>query len=189
MSTELMRSDSIEARLGSPSQIASAARQVASSLAFSKRHPLVTFVVLPIPMLAVLWVGYAAAIVGILSLFKPDAASPWAGSVVGVLVHGLAYVPAVALTLALGWIAARRHCRISWWLGSVALIAAVAGLLSVAFHMPTTPGTGQFAVGLGIPPALANWPQIMAPIFVAAMITLYMRASQRQQQLDAEHVA
>jgi len=187
MSTELMKTETIDARLGSPEQIASAAANVARRLSFARKHPVATFIVLPVPALVLLWIAYAAAIVGMLGTFKSFASYAWSAPVASGLIHGMAYVPPVLLTLALGWIAMRRRCAIGWWLGSAALVALFAGLLMVSFRMPTTPGTGLFQVGFGFPPSLANWPQAAIPMILATLVTLYMVRKNHHDALRQDH--
>ena len=117
MSVEAVEKEALKSRLGTPKEIATAAVQ-ASRARFARRHPILIYLLLPIPSLLLLWIAYTLGLAGILQVFKQYQDTQWAPTAVGILIHSLAYVPAVALTLAIAWIAwqpdsrcvvARRH--------------------------------------------------------------------------------
>lgn len=184
MSAEVMSSSEVretawESRLGDPQQIAQLARDNVMRRRFAGRHPILTFVVLPVPLLVVLWIAYAAGLVGLFSGLDRFREAAWAISLAGFLAHALAYVPALAATLVLAWWADRSRTAISWRLAAGGLIGLVSGMLIVTFRAPTTPGTGLLSIGLGFPPALGHWPQIAVPVAVMAAGVVWTMSRRR----------
>ncbi len=183
MSIEALESGLLEKRLGKPEEVAAAAVVHAPRDKFARRHPIVTFLLLPVPVLILLWTTYTLGLAGVLQLFRDYQDADWAVSLVGILIHGLAYVPAVALTLLIAWIAVRSRIRIAWWLAASTIVALVSWLMMVSFSMPTTPGTGQLQVGMGFPPDIACWPQFAVPLLVALAFVGYTLRQRRCEQL------
>jgi hypothetical protein len=172
MSTESLDLSRLSARLGHPQEVARAVGKEAAKRPFSQRHPAVTFLLLPIPMLLLLWIGYGLALVGLVSGFESYRSEQWAQQVASVLVHGIAYFPPAALTLWIGWIAVRNQTRKTWWILAAALVALVSATLAVGLTMPTTPGTGQLSLGCGFPPPLAHWPQACIPLALTGIVMI-----------------
>lgn len=170
MSIEIADHSRLSSRLGSPQDVAAVAKQQISHSFFAQRHPIITFLVFPLPLLAILLVGYTLGLIGLLSGFKSYSDVAWVASIAGVLINGLAYVPAILLTLVIAWIAIRSKTRLTWWLGAAMLIAVVSGLLGVTYRMPTTPGTGVLQVGFGFPPQLAQLPQTVIPLVITSLL-------------------
>ena len=179
MSTETLKSGLLDTRLGKPAEIAAAAEQHVAHVFFARRHPVITYLLVPIPILAGLWFAYTLGLAGILSGFESFKDRAWAVSAASVLVHGVAYVPAILLTLALAWIAMRSETKITWWLAGSALVALVSGMMMVSLQMPTTPGTGTLQVGVGFPPALAQWPQVVVPLAITLGFAAHAIAKRR----------
>lgn len=185
MSADTFDQQPLEARLGSPSEIATAAETHAGRGRFARRHPVVTFLVLPLPVLLLLWVAYTIGLAGILQLVQDYQHAGWAVTLAGALIHGVAYVPAVALVLCLSWLASRSRARIAWMAAAAVLVAFVSSLMIVSFRMPTAPGTGLLQVGLGFPPHLAQWPQFAVPLAVAIASMLGVARRRRMEDLEA----
>ena len=173
MSTEALHDQMLQSRLGSADDIVQSAKANLPTGVFARRHPIVTYLVAPLPLLIVLWVAYVAALIGIVSLVEPSAHVPWHARVAGVLISGLAYVPTLFVVLAITWVAIRSHSKIRWWLAGALPVAILSALLVVSFRMPTTPGTGNFSVGFSLPPQLAQLPQFVIPMLVATAFMLY----------------
>jgi hypothetical protein len=162
-----------ESRLGDPKEIARLAQQSVWSDRFASRHPIVTYVLFPVPLLVVLWVAYAAGLIGLFSGLQSYREEPWAIWVAGYLVRALPYLPAIVATLALARVADRSRTALGWWIVGSGLIGLVSGMLMVTFRAPTTPGTGLLSLGLGFPPQLAHWPQVAVPIAVMTACVLW----------------
>ena len=174
--------------MGHPDEIAAAVDHHAVRARFAQRHPVITYLFTPIPLLITLWIAYVAGLAGILSGFASYRDTTWAVQVARVLVHGVAYIPAVVLTLAIAWVAIRSHTRLVWWFSAAGLVALVSGMMMVSLTMPTTPGTGQLQVGLGFPPALSHWPQFLVPLALTAVFAMRAGAKGYQQPRHADRV-
>ena len=134
MSAEAVKSDRLETRSGHSPELARAAQVNGKRIKFAQRHPIVTYLLLPIPALALLWTAYTLGLAGVLSGFHSFKDTLWAVTAANLLIHGLAYVPAVVLTLVIAWIAAHSETRIVWWLVASLLVAVVSSLMLVTFR-------------------------------------------------------
>jgi hypothetical protein len=144
----------------------------------------ITYLLVPIPLLIVLWIAYGAGLAGILSGFKSYKDAGWAVQLAGILIYGIAYVPALVLTLAIAWVAIHSRTRIIWWITAAVLVAMVSGMLMISLNMPTTPGTGRLQVGLGFPPALSHWPQMLVPLALTAIFIACAPIQRNSRQLS-----
>jgi hypothetical protein len=183
MSAETWDRGTLTARLGHPREIAAAADRHESHALFARRHPIITYLLTPIPVLIVLWIAYVAGLAGILSGFESYKDTAWAVQLAGILIHGVAYVPAVALTLVIAWVAIRSRTKVAWWLTAAGLVAIVSGMMMVSLSIPTTPGTGRLEVGLGFPPSLSHWPQFLIPLALTAIFVVYAHRKGNRQPL------
>ncbi len=181
MSAQAVQDGMLESRLGNPAEVAAAAKKVGTKSYFARRHPLVTYVLIPVPALILLWVAYTAALAGIFSMFEQYKSAEWAVSTASLLTHGLAYIPAILLTLLIAWVAIRSNTKIAWWLSGAAIVAFVSGLMMVNLQIPTTPGTGSLNVGLGFPPPLAHWPQMAIPLAITIAFAWYYVRKRRSE--------
>lgn len=175
MSAEAWDSETLTKRLGHPQEIAAAADRRRLPVRFAQRHPIITYLLTPIPLLILLWIAYLAGLVGILSGFESYKDTAWAVRLAGLLIHSVAYVPAVVLTLAIAHVAVRSRAKVGWWLAAAGLVAIVSGMLMVSLTVPTTPGTGRLEVGMGFPPALSHLPQLLIPLALTAVFVVYAR--------------
>jgi hypothetical protein len=185
MSAEALNENVLETRLGDPQEVAAAVEEQAPRALFARRHPVIIYLLLPIPLLVALWVAYTLALAGILSGFQSYKDTVWAVNTAGILIHGIAYVPTVILTLLLAWLAIRSRTQIVWWLAGAALVAIVSGMLMVTFRVPTTPGTGLLQIGLGFPPALARWPQIAIPLAITLAFLAHAVFTRREPKCSS----
>jgi hypothetical protein len=165
----------ISQRMGEPAAIAAAADRPRVPVRFAQRHPLITFLVTPVPLLIVLWIAYGAGTIGVLSGFQAYRGDAWAIRLATLVVHGAAYVPAIVLTSAIAWLAVRSHAKTGWWLTAAGLVALVSSMVVVTLNITPTPGTGTLQFGLGFPPMLNHWPQLAIPLALTALFLLYAR--------------
>jgi len=148
MSAEAVQDGMLEARLGKPAEVASAAKKVGTKSYFARRHPLVTYLLIPIPALVLLWITYTATLAGIFSLFDQYKSADVGNSAI----------------------------KLGRFLPPSAIVAFVSGLMMVNLRFPTTPGTGSLNVGLGFPPPFAHWPQMAIPLAITiAFVCYYVR--------------
>ncbi len=180
MSTEALQDQALYDRLGTADEIVRSAKVNLPESAFARRHPYVTYLVAPVPVLIVSWIAYLAALIGIVNLIKPAAIEPWHGRVAGIVISGMAYIPTLVVVLAITWIAARSHSKLRWWLAGALPVALLSALLIVGFQMPTAPGTGKLSVGFGMPPGLGQLPQFLIPMIAATACMLFVQLRRRQ---------
>ena len=180
MSTEALQDQALYERMGTADEIVRSAKANLPESAFARRHPYVTYLVAPVPMLIVSWIAYMAALIGIVNLIKPATIEPWHGRVAGVLISGMAYIPTLVVVLAITWIAARSHSKLRWWLAGALPVALLSALLIVGFQMPTVPGTGRMSVGFALPPGLGQLPQFLIPMIAATACMMYVQLRRRQ---------
>jgi hypothetical protein len=181
MSTEALSQKNLECRVGPPTEVARMAHEQVSHRYFAARHPILTFLFLPAPVLILLWVAYAAVLIGVLSTVGGYPNSRWTESIATVVIHSLAYIPAIVLTAGLARLASRSQAGLEWWLSGSILVAIMAGMLLVDFRMPTAPGNGVFQIGFAFPPGLSQWMQIVVPLGITLccwMLLLKKRSSQ-----------
>ena len=189
MSAEAFQGQLLQKRLGHPKDVAKAVDASGVRPRFARRHPLVTYLLFPIPTLFLLWIAYFASLAGIFQMFEGYRSVGWAVSIAVLLAEGLAYIPAILLTVLIAWVATRSDTRVSWWLASSALVALISGMLAVHIQVPTTPGTGSLNVGLAIPPSLASWPQMAIPLAITMAFVgygLWRRRSLSNAQLGVK---
>ncbi len=182
MSAETMGTEMLATRVGEPKEIAAAAELNVARAKFARRHPIVTYLLLPLPALLALWAAYAFGLVGVLKLLQSYKNTDWAATSANIVVHSLAYVPAIALVLIIAWVALRSQTRTAWWLAASTLVAVLSGLMMVNFRMPTTPGTGMLQIGVGFPPDLARWPQFVLPLAVTLAFACHAMMKRRREE-------
>lgn len=167
-----MSTDVLHDRLGAPEHIANFAASILPSRSFAWRHPILTFLVAPIPLAIGIIVAFCAALIGASVLIPNE------------FVHnesGIAFVSAALLTVA--WIirlvpfailaflfsraAGRTGHGWKWGLAACALLAALAGALDVNYRLPTeAPNSGAFMLGLGYPLGVIQFIQFVIPLAI-----------------------
>ncbi len=173
MSTEALKQGSLHARFAPADDFAQSPKGDMPRAAFAQRHPILTYVVAPLPILVALWVAYLFALIALVSLWKPVSYETWHANVAGVLINGLAYVPSVLVMLAITWTVVRSASKLRWWLIGSLPVVLFSALLVVSFRMPTAPGNGNLSVGLSLPPGLAQVPQFIVPLVAALALMAF----------------
>jgi hypothetical protein len=185
--------NSISARLGMPEELANRAHGELRQRTFVGRHPLVTFVVAPLPVaiLAIVGVGIAFMLamlaVDLIPVDAlPDNASPdnhlSAGAAIFLqtLVWSMRYLPFVGGAIVFCLLARTTVCASRWSFVACALVALVAGLFAVQLTLPTEgPESGSLMMGLGVPPRWMQVPQALAPLAIWAAFALREVSKQR----------
>ena len=197
-----LESDDSQQRLGEPTQLAIFAADQYHARSFFGRHPVLTFLIGPLPLL---WFGlfvcgigfYAIGLVmqGIdivwTALFKwsflsiPEENHPLVQAI------GLAVMSWAALvipSLLAGWIlcrvAARNALHWKWPALGCGILAAVAGVSWVSYRIKTLDQVGTFMVGFQANTSIASMLTTFLPKFALAMaigMLLWKRAQQRQE--------
>jgi hypothetical protein len=190
MSTEARPSRIFHRRLGPPRKLAEQAAQQYQRRTFAGRYPVLAFVVAPLPLLALTWIGYLLAALGIVyaiggclslaGVTMPGDAADWPRIAVwaAMLGHsGLIVVPPVLAT----WLICRwgRRAGRGWGWGLAACLLVALGSAALATHLvlPAAPGTGQFGIGIGLNkiPQPAQVMRFALPLLFAAMLVLRSR--------------
>lgn len=197
-----LESDDSQHRLGEPTQLAIFAADQYHARSFFGRHPVLTFLIGPLPLL---WFGlfvcgigfYAIGLVmqGIdiawTALFKwslnsiPEENHPF---VQAVSLAVMSWIALVIPSLLAGWIlcrvAARNALHWKWPALGCGILAAVAGVSWVSYRIKTLDQVGAFMVGLQLNSSISSMLATFLPKFALAMaigMLLWKRAQQRQE--------
>lgn len=187
----------LQQRLGEPTQLALFATAQYHNRSFWGRHPVVTFVLAPLPLLVLCWIATGLGVTGTgkaiayicehwfglsdSNIHPGDHLVAQAGMMVAVS-WLLIVVPPLAVAWLLCRIAARNTLNWRWPIASCVPLAFVAGCLAVSYRLAVQPHEGQLMVGLGF----ALSPQwlllVFLPKFAVAMaIGLLLIAGTRQR--------
>ncbi len=174
----------LQQRLGEPTHLALFAAEQYHARSFWGRHPVVTFVFGPLPLLVVCWIATGLGIVGTGKsiayvcehlfgltdeMWKPQD-HLWAQASSMVAVSWVAIVfPPLAVAGLMCRIARHNAVRWRWPIVACTLLAVVAGCLSVSYHLAVQPRDGRFMVGLGFSGSARGILLDFAPKFAVAL--------------------
>jgi hypothetical protein len=198
MTTGIM-AEMIEKRLGSPEELADSAVAQFRAASFAGRHPVLTFVLAPIPAVTAGWalffltayfvslgldalLGYGAR-----SIHTPESELPAAldQALRAVLLLGAFLPPAVVAFL---WYRLfRRSGR--WWLWGLAsclLVAVAAGLYYSHLTFPTATERGSLTLGFSNVGSAQQFVQFSVPLGVAGLCALWTRRASRTREIRTE---
>ncbi len=154
----------IAARIGDPATLAEAASVEFSRRTFCGRHPVLMFLLAPLPLAVLAWAamfaasfGLMAGIVAIAQWLGGDAdmgvtVARWPTGVVwmfATLFVLSATAPPAALTVLLCRLANRSGLSWRWSLAACLVLALVAGMFQASFGPPVTVGDGDGRIMLG----------------------------------------
>jgi hypothetical protein len=184
-------------RLGEPRQLAIFAAEQYHCRTYWGRHPIITFLLAPLPLFVACFFGYGllfwAVTFGLsgLSMYifgwtEATFANPgdyiWLQT--GLIVFTCWYVT-VFPPLTAAWLLCRTYGRNAlnsrWPILGCMLLAVVCGVFHTSYRIGTEPNTGQFMIGLDIACA-SGWLMRFLPKFALAMgigLLLIKRAQQR----------
>jgi hypothetical protein len=186
----------IEARLGTPDEVAEAARTNLLAGSFAARHPVLTFLVLPIPLTLA---GWALMLIATIGLFKLGDRVPWVAMYVKhrsladwplVLLYFAPMLefcvriqpPVLVTILCCRW--SQRALRGGRWsVISCALVAILFGMFSSTFQLPIRPQRGSWAMGFMLPGGREQLLQLLVPPAVALWWTCRGGAFRRQRAM------
>lgn len=176
-------------KIGEAQTLANAFTDSYRSRTFAGRHPFWTFVVTPIPLTLLMWVGFYLAFVGLMTVLQETFGNRPLGPLgqqLGsfaflLLFSGGKFLPAAASAILYSrWI--RRSGRpCGWYIPSCLMIALVAACHQNRLLLPTEPGSGEFSIGFGtnLEPL-----HLAIPLLVGTLLYLKLR----QPSLPAETV-
>jgi hypothetical protein len=189
MSESVQIDERIAARLGQPDVLVAAALANRRPAGVVGRHPVLSFVVAPIPLAILSWYGFIFAGFGLLELvgwvfgdaymIAGRAVRDWPAEVV-YAVNGMAaasrFVPPAATVALLCWCGRRAGVGRRWTLTASGLVGLLAGLLVVQVRLPAEPGQGSLLLGLGFPVyQWVNLAQLLVPLAVGILFLLGKR--------------
>jgi hypothetical protein len=206
LQTEQSTQDDLQQRLGEPAKLALFAGEQYHARSFWGRHPWVTYVLGPLPLLVVMWVLYLAAIwiptycigsfgehMGWWTESGADSASTnyllAQAVVLACFTWGLAVLPPFGAALALCRVYRRNTLDRQWPIVGCTLLAIVAAALHISWRLHTGDGPnerGMIMFGIMHPITLRVLGLLTAKFTVAMGIGLLLvkRAQQRMEVDD-----
>lgn len=158
-------------RLGTPGQVASTAAGEYRKQKFSRRHPVLMFVVLPIVAVPLLWFVKVASVVlliKVLNVKEGTVVGPLAGQAI---LYAFVFATIVPVTVAAAFfcrMALRAGANWKWLLAACGILAVVGGAAVTQMTLPTATSRGSLRLGFGISthPSPAQIAQFLAPLAI-----------------------
>lgn len=202
MSTEDAVLCTLEERLGTPEQLVESAAKNYRGRTLPGRHPVIAFLIAPIPATLLGFAAFVFLGFGLLELsplvlgeafrLEGKTGDQWPAAAVGAAwsLHYAAKIVPPALVAALFCVLAyRARLQPRWALGACALVALVAAMYTSSMVLPVDPGKGQYSIGLGLgtcmlrPMQLA---QLATPLAVGLAFAWHARSRERRQDEAAQ---
>jgi hypothetical protein len=182
MSTDAKDLHGVFHRLGAPQQVAASAAREHARARFSRRHPILMFVALPVLSLPLLWIAKITTVVLLIKALgieqgaadvhsnvwrAADAALPY------LMVAVTALPVAIAATF-FCYLARRAGVSWRWTLAACSLLAVVGGAAIATMTLPTatTQGSLRFGLGVSMHPSAAQLLQFLIPLAIAGWVIL-----------------
>jgi hypothetical protein len=172
--------DLAEQCLGSPEQLADSAVENLRAGSFAARHPVWTFVALPIPLTLAGWAAMLALTVGLVRLghylpcmaplvqHRPVSDWPaWLLCMVPAIELITRVIPPVLITMLLCRWSQRTLHGMRWSIFSCVMVAAIFGVFFSRLDLPLAPHTGRWSMGLALPGGWEQFLQLLIPPTVA----------------------
>jgi len=202
MSTDAKDLHGVFDRLGAPGRVADSAAKEYRQARFSRRHPVLMFVALPILSVPLLWIGYAFALVLAVKALGIDsgrsggervlvdtstAAWQWASACAPYLVVGLVLVPVGLATAFYAFLARRAGVSNSWIVSMSFVLAVLGGLATSQFLLPTETTQGMLNVGFGfsLHPSTLQIVQFLLPLAIGGWAVWRQMKGRAGQTLHA----
>ena len=195
MQEEPMSKEALTQRIGDIEELAAAAEYEYRQRTIVGRHPVLTFLIAPVP--AVL-VGWALFVLGSLAVFgatplvlgsdfavdgKPATQWPSAMITLANVLHQAGRFFPPALVALLFWrLASRSGLSWRWSLAACLLVALLAGAYTSEMQLPLETGRGRLAIGLGVSlcPTLLQWAQLAVPALIGLLSAWQLASAQRE---------
>ncbi len=188
----------LQERLGEPTQLAIFATEQYQARSFWGRHPIVTFMLGPLPLLVVSWIITAETIVGF-GIGLNYICEHWFGveqdkvvyadhlwlqaGVMTFFIWVVVAFPPVLVAAAMCRTARRNALKWRWPIIACTLISLVAGFLAVSYRLALQPNEGQIVIGADCALS-ARWLFLTyLPKFAAAMFIGLLLVKRSQQKL------
>lgn len=184
---EAERIQTVCGQLGDPHTLAAGAAQEYHRRTFSGRHPILMFLLAPLPLALLAWAGTVASIATLFGWLGPESGSEvpnaWRYGMPVVLVLW-AVVPPTLVALLVCRMSVRSGRTWRWVVASLALIALATAAFQSDLRWPSKPGNGQLLIGFGLNshPSAEQCLQFTFPLLAATLALLHFR--RRQNRLD-----
>jgi hypothetical protein len=191
----------LEQRLGEPAQLAIFTAEQYHARSFWGRHPFVTYLLGPLPLLVGCFVAYGllfwaatlvVSFVGTHTLGWTEATFANAADFIwlqAVLLALLCWYATVFPPLTAAWLLCRTYRRNAldwrWPVVGCMLLAIVCGLFHTSYTIGTEPGKGQFMLGLDVGNS-SGWLLRFLPKFAIALAIGLLVIHRARQQLTLE---
>ncbi len=182
---EAERVQTVCGQLGDPHTLAAGAAREYHRRTFSGRHPILMFLVAPLPLALVAWAGTVASIATLFGWLGPkggsDVPEAWRYGMPVVLVLW-AVVPPTLVALLVCRMSVRSGRTWRWVFASLALIALATAAFQSDLRWPSRPGNGQLMVGFGLNshPSAEQCLQFAFPLLAATLALLHFRRQQNR---------
>jgi hypothetical protein len=192
----------VEQRFGNPAQLAIFAAEQYHARSFWGRHPWITYLLAPLPLLVTCWIAfglafwaftYGLAFVGsqIFGWSDETFANPadyiWHQAAA---ITFMRWYVTVLPPLTAAWLLCRTYRRNAldwrWPIVGCILLAAVAGVFTTSYRIATEPNNGMFMIGFDVGTS-TDWLLRFLPKFALALGIglLLIKRAQRQMELEA----
>lgn len=182
-------------RLGDFDQLAVALAERYHARTFAGRHPIVTFLIAPIPAVLLAWAAMLLGIFGVVQLYEiwfelsgktiTDLSSTVVGMALVMYVAEIVVPPAV-IALFFSWLAYRGGKGMICSCAATLLVAFAALCFNSGLAFPVTPGTGTFFVGFGFSPGIFFGPQLLQMLVpILAVMLLVLPWERKRRTLSA----
>jgi hypothetical protein len=179
--------DDLAERLGSPTQLAIFAAEQYRSRSFFGRHPILTFLFGPLPLLVAMWIAACLAIAGVMCaiagvayvvehvfnvplLSMPPEDHPWLEAIPLAIVSWVLIVfPPLIAAWWLCQTAARNALNWHWPVLSCSLVAMVAAVFAFSYRLTPPGGHGLVMVGFDLDASLSWFCLKFLPKFTMAL--------------------
>jgi hypothetical protein len=185
MDERMQIDERIESRLGRPDILVAAALANRRQASVFGRHPILSFVVAPVPLAILSWLVFLFLCFGLLKTvgwvfgeqydIEGRAVRDWPAILVfamNALQIAVRFLPPAVAAALLCWCAKWAGMSWRWTLTATCLIAWIASALFVQVNLPAEPGQGRFLLGLALPVSphfqWINLAQFLVPIAVGA---------------------
>jgi hypothetical protein len=189
-----------ERRLGEPTQLAIFAAEQYHARSFWGRHPWLTYLVMPLPLLIVSAVAFSSALVGvgyllnyicvgIIGMEEPGNPGDYLllqGIVMGLTGWYMLVVPPLVSGLALCRVYRRNALDWRWPVLGCAILALACSFLTISYRIALEPGNGMFTIGVYGSTSMQWMLTILLPKFALAMGIGLLLIKRAQMQLELE---
>ena len=164
MNESLQVDERIESRLGRPEMLVAAALANRRQASIFGRHPVLSFVVAPIPVAILCWLAFLWVCFGLFWLtgwvfgeqyaIENRAVSDWPAALLYAMhatVIAERFLPPIMASALLCWCTSRAGVSWRWTLTASCLVGLIAGAFFVQLQLPPEPGQGHVILGVGLP--------------------------------------